>query len=115
MENDRRLNHYIERIYFYTSRAAEREVCKSVLDTLADVYPKVFLVYLNSQFLIFFLLLKLIGNIKEHSIDKNYPTEFVDKKEKQIENQNKSIIPDPHINFYEGKVGPYDLRLKVKF
>lgn len=39
----------------------------------------------------------------------------MDKKEKPVDIQNKSLIPDPHINFYEGKVGPYDLKLKVKF
>jgi hypothetical protein len=41
LEKDRRLNHYIERIYFYTTRTVDRKACKDALDALADVFPKV--------------------------------------------------------------------------
>lgn len=41
LDNDRRLYHYLERIYFYTSRALEREQCKNVFESLTDVFPKV--------------------------------------------------------------------------
>jgi hypothetical protein len=44
-------------------------------------------------------------------MEKNFPTTQKQDVEKKIEIKS-SIVENPHINFYDGKIGPYDLKLK---
>jgi hypothetical protein len=41
LEGDRRLNHYLERIYFYANRVMHRYCCSNVLNQLVEMFPQV--------------------------------------------------------------------------
>ena len=45
LESDRRVNHYIERIFYYTNRAPDREPCSFVLKQINDIFSNVKLIY----------------------------------------------------------------------
>lgn len=42
-EDDKRLQHYFERIYFHTNRSLNREHCINVLNIITDLFPRVFI------------------------------------------------------------------------
>jgi hypothetical protein len=47
-EDDKRLQHYFERIYFHTNRSLNREYCINVLNKITDLFPKVVFIF-NKQ------------------------------------------------------------------
>ena len=44
LESDKRLSHYLERIYFYSNRVIHRENCVNVLNLVTNMFPQVSLV-----------------------------------------------------------------------
>ena len=116
IENDRRLNHYLERIFFYTNRSNARESCNQVLDSIASLFPQVLF------FFCFFSKSKSIGknllNYSLKSIDyiksSATPRNFVCKSDEKPERLSDSMIPNANINFYDGKLDPYKFKLKVR-
>ena len=61
LEGDRRLNHYLERIYFYSNRVMHRYCCSRVLDQLVVMFPQV-----KHQ-----LIWKLLGFLTKNMTQKN--------------------------------------------
>lgn len=94
METDRRIGHYLERIYSYTNRVGHRGPCRLTLKKIEDLFPS------------------SINNLRTSNKPRSFSNKPVEKINKIIEN----IVPDPNINFYNGRTDPYKSQLKdIKF
>ena len=44
-ENDRRIYHYLERVYSYVTRSSDREICQLVYRQIEELFPNVKLIF----------------------------------------------------------------------
>ena len=94
VENDRRISHYIERIYAYTNRVSHRGPCRLALKKLEDLFPVA------------------LHNLKAI----NKPRSFSSKSVEKVEKPQDLIVPNPNIDFYNNRPDPYKPQLKeIKF
>lgn len=89
-ESDRRLYHYLERIYFYSCRAVYRKSCSDLLDLVSSMFPE------------------QMQSIRSSGT----PRSFVSSSVEKIEKRPVQLVPDANINFYEGKIDPYKNKIK---
>lgn len=90
LENDRRITHYLERIFSYINRVGHRGPCSLTLKKLEDLFPK------------------SMKNIKSVARTFEYKNQPIEKSEKISE----TITPAANIHFYNGKIHPYKKQLK---
>ncbi len=96
VENDRRIAHYLERIYSYTNRVGHRGPCRLTLKKLEDLFPS------------------SMGNLK--SLNKQRTNVNRPSAERIEQKKPENLVPEANIDFYKGHLDPYKKQLKeIKF
>ena len=90
VENDRRMAHYLERIFAYTNRASNRTVCRQALNRLDQMFP---------------MSMSYLRAVKN-------PRSFSSQPKERVEKLVDNMVPAPNINFYRERVDPYKNRIK---
>lgn len=90
IENDRRMAHYLERIFAYTNRVSHRGPCRLALKKLDDLFPR------------------SMSNLRAVNNPRSFSSKPKDKVEKLVDN----IVPAPNINYYKDRLDPYKNQIK---
>ncbi|CAF0731757.1 unnamed protein product, partial [Brachionus calyciflorus] len=90
LENDRRIHHYLNRIQCISTRKGQNKDFLELINLLNNTFP-------------------LTKNTQEI----NYVKAYMDKKD---QSKLDFLVPNPIINFYDGKLDPYSNKIKdIKF